>query len=262
MQEEERPEIKAIEKQGKILADVMGRVVAPIVGLIAAGPLGGIAGGVVGTMIKYGIEDFLARFLTPKEVKRVGTSAEYIIKNMNDRIEAGSQINAAIFEAKEGRVSDAEELFEGVLLKTKNEYQEKKLKYISNIFVNAAFDPTISIENVNQILNIADGFTYRQLCLISLIGKNPNNEYRLREVDNRKDFKTIQTEELAFIIAELRTIQNLNLIHRKDNLGLQNFTDPAPAQFYLRRLGERIYQLMGLSEISDDEFTFIKELRK
>ena len=68
------------------MGDIAGRVIGPLVGLIAGGPLGSIAGGVVGTLIKYGVEDFCTRFLTPKEVRRVGTSAEYMINGINERL--------------------------------------------------------------------------------------------------------------------------------------------------------------------------------
>lgn len=153
--------------------------------MIAGGPAGAIAGGVVGILIKYGTEEFLDRFLTPKEVRRVGTSAEFIVKNINAKLEQGDKLNEAFFETKEDGSSNAEEVFEGILLKAKNEYQEKKLKYVSSIFVNASFDETVSADNVNQVLAIADKLTYRQLCLISLIGKNVNNKYGLRTVEKR-----------------------------------------------------------------------------
>jgi outer membrane lipoprotein SlyB len=104
MQEEEKKEIKAIEKHGKILADIVGRTVAPIVGMIAAGPIGAIAGGVVGTLIKYGTEEFLNRFLTPKEIRRVGTSAEFIVTSINERLNQGASPHEAFFAQNENGV--------------------------------------------------------------------------------------------------------------------------------------------------------------
>lgn len=261
MQEEEKPEINAIEKQGKILADVMGRVVAPLVGLIAAGPIGAIAGGVTGVVLKYVIEDFFGKFLTPKEVKRVGTSAEYIISNINEKLDEGREINDIIFQKRDGLHSDAEELFEGILLKSKNEYQEKKLKYISNIFVNAVFDKTLSIDNINQILNITNQLTYRQICIISLIGKNFTNEFELRTEENRGNFNEIATEELVFLLDEARNLHKIGIMRSKDRMGINNYTDPAPAGFCLTRLGFRIFQFMGLAEMPNEEYTFINALK-
>lgn len=261
MQEEEKPEIKAIEKQIKIFADVAGRVVAPIAGLIAAGPIGAIAGGAVGTVIKYGIEDFLGKFLTPKEVRRVGTSAEYIINGVNKKLEAGEGIREELFQNKGVKVSDAEEIFEGILMKVKNEYQEKKLKYLSNIFINASFDKTISSDNINQVVNIADRLSYRQLCLISLVGKNKDNKYGLRTDENRKNFKDVVTEELIFLLDEARDMHKMGIMRSKDRIGLNNYTDPSPANFCLDPLGCRIFQLMGLYEMPDEEYSFIEVLR-
>ena len=260
MKETAPKEVKSLEKQIKVLGDVSGRVVAPLVGLIAAGPVGAIAGGVVGTMIKYGVEEFLTRYLTPKEVRRVGTSAEYMITGIDERLSAGEEINLNFFEEK-GGTSDAEEIFEGILLKTKSEYQEKKLRYLSNIFINASFDKTISADNVNQVLNIGDRLTYRQLCLISLIGKNLENKYVLRTVQKRDDFREIATEELLFLLNEAREMLRLGIINSKDRMSLNSYSDPAPADFCLEPFGHRLFQLMGLNEMSEKEYIFIEVLQ-
>jgi hypothetical protein len=256
-----KPEIKAIEKRSKVLADVLSRTVGPLIGAIAGGPIGAVAGGVAGTLIKYGLEEFLDRFLTPKEVRRVGTSAEFIINGINKKLENGDQLNEPIFHKKDGMTSDAEELFEGVLLKCKNEYQEKKIKYLSNIFVNISFDPTISADNANQILMVAERLSYRQMCLLSLIGKNDDNSYHLRTVDNRTNFNQIKTETLVFILRDFWDLNNSGLIHRRDRMGIGNFVDPAPSVFILYPLGVRLFQLMKLDEIPYEEFTFIGELK-
>ena len=260
MKDQEPKEIKSLEKQIKMLGDVSGRVVAPLVGLIAAGPTGAIAGGVVGTMIKYGVEEFLTRHLTPKEVRRAGTSAEYMIKGIDERLKAGNEINMAFFEEQEN-LSDAEEIFEGILLKAKSEYQEKKLPYLSNIFVNASFDSTISAANVNQVLNTADRLTYRQLCLISLVGKNKDNIYKLRIEENRENRDKVMTEELIFVLDDARLMHRLGIMRSKDRTGLNNYIDPAPSNFCLDPLGTRIFQLMGLENIPDEEYDFIGILR-
>jgi hypothetical protein len=265
MNDKIKPEVVAIEKSSKRLADIISRTVPPLVGLIVAGPIGGIAGGIAGSILKYGLEDFFEKYLTPKEVKRVGTSAEYIISEINKNLKSGLQINQAIFESEEGYRSEAEELFEGVLLKCKNEYQEKKLKHISYIFVSVSFDSTISTDDANQMLNISEGLTFRQFCLLSLIGKNDNNKFSLRS-DATKGYLFDKTMEYQSIIMDLWTLTNLGLIRRKDNLGLGNINDFAfpnclPAQLKLWPLGERIFKSMNLNEIENSNFTFIDILK-
>jgi len=171
MKEEVKPEIQSIQKSGEILAEVTSRIIGPLIVAAVAGPVGAVAGGVAGSIIKYGLEEFMEMWLTPKEVKRVGTSAEYIINEINNSLLNGSILNPKLFEVHNGEMSEAEELFEGVLLKCKTEYQEKKIKLISNIFVNSAFDSTISSTTANQILSLSEGMTYIKLCIISFFGR-------------------------------------------------------------------------------------------
>jgi hypothetical protein len=139
MTEEPKKELQAIHKQGKMLSDVVSQAIAPLIGAVVAGPIGAVAGGVAGTLIKYGCEEFMDRWLTPKEVKRVGTSTEYIITKINERLNQGDNFYTALFESKPEEISDAEELFEGVLLECKNQYQVKKLKFIANISISSSF---------------------------------------------------------------------------------------------------------------------------
>lgn len=261
MQEEEKKEIKAINKQLKIVADVIGRTASPIIGMIAAGPIGAIAGGVVGTLIKYGTEEFLSRFLTPKEVRRVGTSAEYIVNEINSKLAQNEKLNEDLFQKAIDGSSDAEELFEGVLLKAKNEYQQKKLKYISSIFVNAVFYPSMSSSIANQILNIAESLTYQEICLISLIGQNQNNKFGLRLNDNRPEILHSFPTNLNFLIRDLRHLADLGIMRREDRMGLNNYTDPAPGKLILSTIGKVTFHLMNLSQIPTTDFTFIEILK-
>src|SRR5690606_38389992 len=123
----------------KLGSEIAGGAVGGAIGLVG-GPAGAIIGGGAGVIVSKGLIELTERFLSNRESIRASAAAAYSIMAINDRIEAGEeQRNDGFFDPINGR-SKAEELFEGVLIKCKNEYQEKKIKFISSIYSNTVFD--------------------------------------------------------------------------------------------------------------------------
>lgn len=260
MNEEPKKEVQAIQKSSKIFSDVVSRTIAPLIGAVVAGPIGAVAGGVAGTLIKYGLEEFMDRWLTPKEVKRVGTSAEFIINEINQRLQKGDELNVELFESRSNEISDAEELFEGVLLKCKNQYQERKLKFVANIFIASTFDKTISAVAANQILNVAESLTYRKLCILAFYGIK-DEAYVSDEImieayswyENKQFFS-----DLEILKQDIFELMNQGLL-TNDNTATFTSDDVIPGKYTLTDIGKVYFKTMGLSEIDKEETDMIFE---
>lgn len=258
MNDQPKKEVQAIQKSSKILSDVVSRTITPLIGAVLAGPIGAVAGGVAGTLIKYGLEEFMDRWLTPKEVKRVGTTTEFIITEINQRLQQGNELNIELFEIKNNEISDAEELFEGVLLKCKNQYQEKKLKFIANIFIASTFDKSISSVAANQILNVAEGLTYRKLCILAFYGIK-DEVYILDEImiepyswyENKKFFP-----DLEILKQDIFELMNQGLL-TNDNTATFTSDDILPGKYGLTEIGKVYFKILGLSEIDRGETDMI-----
>lgn len=260
MTENPKQEVLNIQKGSKILSEVVSRTIGPLIGMLAAGPLGAVAGGVAGTLIKFGLEDFMDKWLTPKEVKRVGTSAEYIINQINQKLQNGNELNIHLFQNRGENISEAEELFEGVLLKCKNQYQEKKLKYLANIFISSTFDTSISSITANQILNLAEGLTYRKLCILAFFGvkdvkytsddlmSDPYSWY-----ENKQFFP-----EIEVLKQDIFELMNQGLL-TNDNTATFTSDDIIPGKYLLTEIGKIYFTIMGLSEIDEQETDLIFE---
>jgi hypothetical protein len=151
-------------------ADIAGGVAGGAIGLIG-GPAGAILGGGLGVALTSGIKEIINRRLGERENARTAASTAYMFTGIQNNLDLGVQVRQdSFFDNSNGR-SSAEELFEGVLLKCKDQYQEKKIKYISKIFEKATFDIGISSETANQILSMAENFTYRKYCVISFFAQ-------------------------------------------------------------------------------------------
>lgn len=85
-------------------------------------------GAVVGKTTKRVIIEFASRLLSSREEARIGATISYAALKIQQRLDAGDIPRSdGFFSADETGRSNADEIFEGVLLKAKNEIQEKKL---------------------------------------------------------------------------------------------------------------------------------------
>ncbi len=259
--------IKALIFMG---SDITGAAGGGGIGFLIGGPAGAALGGPLGILIRRGLSDIANRILSTRERKRVGATAWYAITKIEERRNSGDMLrDDGFFEAKGKERSDAEEIFEGVLLKAKNEHEEKKTKILGNIFANTAFFPGFSVGEANHLLRIAESLTYRQMCILSLVKRKDEIQgINLREetyTDYWEVGEKIIPFETASTVQEAYEMYGFGLILYKDktNKGsfwsLTEWTDIAPNGLELTPMGKRYYQVMGLGDVSEKD---IKEVAK
>lgn len=239
------------------------------IGFLTGGPGGAALGGLLGVIISKGLSDIADRFLSNREEVRVGATATFALTKIKSRLNSGDELrNDGFFQAQRTRRAEAEEIFEGVLLKAKNEHEEKKTKILGNIFANTAFFPGFSIGEANHLLRIAENLTYRKMCILSLIKRKDEIQgIKLREASYsdywQEPNKGITLAETVSTVQETYDMYGLGLILCKDKTDKGSFrsmtewTDIAPNGLELTPMGERYYQVMGLSDIPEED---IKEV--
>ena len=102
------------------------------------------------------------------------SAAHHLAAGIQESLDAGYiQRQDEFFEGDDVFSSDGAQLLEGVLLKCRAQYQEKKVRIIANIFKSVAFNANISPSMAYQVLSLADELTYQKLCLLSYYGRRP-----------------------------------------------------------------------------------------
>ncbi|MGL4502016.1 MAG: hypothetical protein ACRCU2_23320 [Planktothrix sp.] len=209
--------------------------VGAAIGTFVAGPPGAIGGAALGTLCEEALS-FIDRSLSQKEEERVKISAIYAYEKITKYLQDGrSPRKDDFFDEKINCQSKANEILEGVLTKCKAEYQDKKIKFISNIYANAAFREDTSVDELHHILEIADRLTYREICILAFITKPGGfhstgeekiglifpSEYAFepREQNSLVDRWTIypyfeKSNDFYFLHQELNRLNELNLIGR------------------------------------------------
>lgn len=100
----------------------------------------------------------------------------------------------------------AEELFEGMLIKSRNQYEEAKVEFFSNLYANGCVDTTLTLQMISLFILILDRLSFNHLDVLNrfeILGQG--------SLWQSNDVYTLQKENplLPTCIEELK---NLNLI--------------------------------------------------
>lgn len=250
-----KDKVKELLESGKeLVGPTIGGGIGGLLGFLAAGPIGAAGGGALGGAIEKLISDVANRHLSKREEIRVGATTVFAISKIKERLEQGSPLrNDGFFEQKDKGRSSAEEVFEGVLLKAKNEHEEKKAKYIANLFVNAAFRKDFSIGQANHLLQIMQGFTYRQICLLALFG---NKVVQLRQKDYSEN--AMVNYDTYSILLQIFDLYNKGLVACRDgadknNILLLGVNNICPNLIFLTEIAKKYYTILSLEEVPRED---------
>ncbi len=177
---------KTIKKIDKITDEIATNVSIKLIGKLGSAAAGFIAAGppgvVISIAVESAIEDIAKRLLSLREASRM----EKVIKQASkvyDELSKKSPLRKDFDKEK------YEELFEGLLLKARESYEEKKIPLLGNLFATTPFTNT-PIENINQTLITAEQLSYRQLCILAVIGQNEwNGALKLSERPIKEEYK-------------------------------------------------------------------------
>lgn len=211
----------------------------------------------IGGLIPQVLNDISDRFLSTREEIKIGMVASYSSNYLTKNLDANRAMNVNFIQTIKESPEDwntASELYESVLLRAKNESQEKKIKHIGAIFGNSVFVEEISPEDIFHLLSAVENLTYRKLCIISMYGKikSITPKYDLM-VDSFLWYKNVD-----FSLSTRATLQD---IFELGNQGIVDFNSLLasehihlnPGKFKLTKLGEKYFELMDLDSIAESE---------
>ena len=252
--------LKKILKKG---SEITGGAIGGAIGLIG-GPAGAIAGGGLGVLLAQLLKEVIERSFSDRQQVRIAATSIYLFDGISKKLKEGKMIrDDGFFDRETFERSKAEELFEGTLLKCSDQYQEKKIKFITKIFEKTIFDTNISSESANQLLVIADSLTYRKLCIISFYGRRNNDyigEVLMKDVYSWYPNINFSTNE-KLLLQDLYELINLDVLD-KENLLMVSNKDIRPDKLKLTEIGMSLFDIMDLIEVErDDILPIIEELK-
>jgi hypothetical protein len=235
-------------------SEIAGASVGAAVGLVGGVPgiVGGAAAGVAVTrgLKKVGAE-LRRRLLGPREQVRVGAAAAFAASRIAQLLEVGQTPREdGFFDAhSESERPAAEEVLEGVLLKARDAYEERKVKYLGNLYAHIAFIETISPAHANHLIELAAQLTYRQLVFLC-ITSSEQGRASMRDGDYRGDEAALSAlgPDGMSLLTEVYDLYQRGLLHGSGEAWI-SVADVNPRKATAQGSGVLLVRLMGLNEI-------------
>jgi hypothetical protein len=240
-------------------SEILGSAAGAALGLLGS-PIVSVAGAAIISLLKKVCAEFYDRQIGKRQKARAGATVGVAILRIKERLDAGDEIrNDGFFDEKNTR-SSAEEILEGVIIKSHNEHEEKKAEYYANIFVTAAFDTRFTPESLNHLLSISERLTYRQLCELQIF----SNPHQFQLFDGEYNFNYLQNasfEKMA-VLHEMYDLYQLRLLKcqapgddQPDDY--MSIDQVRPARMFLNHLGENLRHLMQLQKIPNEDLEMV-----
>jgi hypothetical protein len=231
MNEPREPKENVIQKHARQFGPA---ATGGVVGTVIGGPLGAA----VGFGIGYAAQEVLARMLAPRQVHRVDVTLDATAQRIEERVTARDPLREdGFFDEQDEHRSDAQEVAEGILFTAMTDYEERKTRFYGYLLANIAFEPAVDRGTAHALLRLAEGLSYRQLCLLAL-------------VENKESFP------LPAPRREYTEWRSWSVQHDLDEIGFARlelvggpFPVGTPGNLDLQSQGKLLYELMELSKI-------------
>lgn len=124
--------------------------------------------GVLITTAGETIADTLDRNMSQQEVIRTNKAYVYFVEKLENNLNQGLKIrDDEFFRSPVGYRKPAEELFEGMLIKSRNQYEEAKVEFFSNLYANGCVDKTLSPQMISLFILILDRLSFNHLDVLN-----------------------------------------------------------------------------------------------
>lgn len=190
------------------------------------------------------VGDYCARTFSKIESTRLAGAISYINKEFDQRLTNGKQLRQDDFMTANN--GDAvKQVMEGVLRSIRDEFENKKVEYHSNFFVNLCFDERIIFNQAITVSRIIKNLSYRQLVIIAYTRnvkqlKTGGWEARF------KDFKALA--DYGDLYSEILDLYHVGILVQ-DCIG--HMLGGAP--YRLSELGNILYEEVSLDTIPQED---------
>jgi hypothetical protein len=180
------------------------------------------------------VADYAERQLSLRERTRIGAAFAFAFDRVRIYLEQGRKprTDAAFNLSSDDHRSEAASLLEGVVQVCRGEHQERKCRHLAAVFANTAFSDTPPATAM-FVLELGERLTYRQMALLSLMGRT--REFQLGALSEFTRGDGNGDPVLRFEFQELGNRYHLT----------EQFDNPE-----LTRLGRTVFELLSLDELN------------
>lgn len=243
-------------------SDLVGSVTGGVLGALLAGPVGAAIGSAAGTGIgkiinKIGSE-IAERALSKRENIRIGACTAFAAEKIDSYISKGFKPRDEFVGEKNG--AKTVELLEGIFNKSKEAYEENKVKHLGYFFANMVFHNEVSFEESFHLLTIFEKLTWEQFMLMRTFQADKSEYWS----DNQPQ-RSVKPREWT-ILSEVNELVNYNLLRQVHANGERDLYwglgAIKPKMMDFTRLGLIFNELFSIEEIKENDIAYLRQYFK
>lgn len=211
------------------------------------------AGAVIAPIIQTGISELAHQVLGNLQRRKIMATANLICETVVNKLESEIPLRKDNFfdprynPLLQEKESPASKLLEGTLLKAKEEYDSKKLPFLSFLTSNIFFAPNISESKAFVLLEILEKLSYRQLCALSIFYKRNilpvgKWESRLKASYNLQDYY-----DIAYEFISLKDFLLIEQYIPEGGMGI------GVSDYRITALGKDLYSVANLMKVDNQD---------
>ncbi len=216
---------------------------------LVSGPMGVLAAAAV-SVLDVTAKDMASRTLSQRERIRLDNSIEYIADSIRRGL-LNKQVprQDGFFNTDTSLSNNAAELLEGVLLKCRAQFQEKKVQLVSSIFSYVTFNASVSEQAAYQVLNLVDRLTFNHLCLIAYYGRR--DEFEEFNILNSRfhEFTGKLSEDVMSVARDLLLLFQEGILLEVNGNSFFEHTVIRPSQLGLAVRGQMIFDMLEMEKV-------------
>ncbi|UPA30128.1 hypothetical protein L0P85_16370 [Terrisporobacter glycolicus] len=205
------------------------------------------------------INDIYENTYTSKERKKILITIYYSLEMIKENIDNNNFIREKdFFEENLNNQSLAEEIMDGILISSKNEHEESKLKYYGYLLGNIMFKNDLDIDECNRLIKLSRQLTYCQIKLINMYVISQSIQIPILQ---REDYTKlgIRDYKLLGILQDTLDMIQKSILNGSGKLVL-DLVQINPSKIKVQGVGTLLYNCMSLNKMPYDELEDMLDL--
>lgn len=210
-------------------------------------------------LYKSFINDTYENQYTSKESRRILTTLYHSLENIQENLNKNNfKIKSEFFDKDENGECLAEEIMSGIVESSRNEYEERKLKYYGYLLGNIIFKENLDRDESNRLIKLSRQLSYCQIKLINMYMISQTIQIPILQ---REDYtsKGIGDYKLLGILQDTLDMIQKSILNGSGKLVL-DVVQINPSKIKVQGIGTLLYNYMSLNKMPYDELEDILNL--
>lgn len=205
------------------------------------------------------INEVYENIYTSKESKKILTTLYYSLEVVKENLDRNNLVrDDTFFDEYLNNQSLTEEIINGIIISSRNEHEERKLKYYGYLFGNIMFKNNLDRDECNRLIKISRELTYCQIKLINMYVISQTVQVPILQ---REDYTKlgIKDYKLLGILQDTLDMIQKSILNGSGKLVL-DVVQINPSKIKVQGIGTLLYNNMSLNKMPYDELEDILDL--